>query len=111
MTASLDFERLLGPYLARQSWAQTALSRFGEPTLPVSLVDLEILRHDPPGMASVVVDCLQCTFHLVLGWRPAALAPGVLGARTDAVLGAGTDSHGEMLVYDFLADRELALLL
>jgi hypothetical protein len=111
VSASPEFEPLLGPYIARQGWAQTVLGSFGEASVPVSVVDVEVLRDEPPGMASVVVECRQHTFHLVLGWRPTAMAPGVLGARTDSVLGAGRDGSGEVLVYDFLADRELALLL
>ncbi|MGH9170465.1 MAG: hypothetical protein ACRD0Z_06290 [Acidimicrobiales bacterium] len=111
MTGVPDVEPLLGSYLARQHWAQAALGSFGEPRLPVSVVDVEVLRTEHPGLASVVVECRECTFHLVLGWRPTSLAPGVLGRHSDAVLGAACDSSGEVLVYDFLADRELAVWL
>jgi hypothetical protein len=106
-----DFEPFLGPYLARQGWAQSALGVFGEPTVPAKIVDLELLRTEHPGMASLVIECRHCTFHLVLGWRLSSAAPAVLGPHPDAVLGAGRDGAGEVLIYDFLADRELALLL
>lgn len=106
-----DFRPLVGPYLARQDWAQAALGSFGLPTVPVAVVDVEVLRFEHPGMASVVVECGNLTFHLVLGWRETAVAPGVLGARPDAVLGPGSDSRGDVLVYDFIADQELVVAL
>ncbi|MGD0084361.1 MAG: hypothetical protein ABSD78_14370, partial [Acidimicrobiales bacterium] len=102
-----DFAPLIGAYLARQDWVQAALGSFGEAKVPAEVIDTEILRLDHPGMASVVVECRECTFHLVLGWRPVAVAPGVLGARSGAVLGPARDAHGDVLVYDALADSEL----
>lgn len=102
-----DFAPLVGAYLARQDWAQTALGSFGESSLPVEVIDVEVLRTEHPGMASVIVSCRDCTFHLVLGWRPVGVAPGVLGAQSDAVLGPGHDGTGDVLVYGALADSEL----
>lgn len=102
-----DFDSLVGRYLARQEWAQAALGSFGEPDLPTEVVDLEVLRSEHPGLASVVVECRECTFHLVLGWREMGVAPGVLAAHTDAVLGPSTDASGDVLVYTALADDEL----
>ena len=102
-----DFAPLVGAYLARQDWAQTALGSFGESSLPVEVIDVEVLRTEHPGMASVIVSCRDCTFHLVLGWRPVGVAPGVLGAQSDAVLGPGHDGTGDVLVYTALADSEL----
>jgi len=102
-----DFAPLVGPYLARQDWAQAALGSFGETNLPADVTDVEVLRTEHPGMASVIVQCRDRTFHLVLGWRPVAVAPGVLGAQSDAVLGPGWDSTGEVLVYAAMADSEL----
>jgi maltokinase len=106
-----DFAPLIGAYLARQDWVQAALGSFGEAKVPAEVIDTEILRLDHPGMASVVVECRECTFHLVLGWRPVAVAPGVLGARSGAVLGPARDAHGDVLVYDALADSELVVAL
>jgi maltokinase len=106
-----DFAPLVGSYLARQGWAQAALGSFGESTLPAEVVDVEVLRLEHPGMASVIVQCRDCTFHLVLGWRPVAVAPGVLGAQSDAVLGPGKDGTGDVLVYAALADSELLVRL
>jgi maltokinase len=103
------FEPLVGPYLARQAWAQTALGSFGEPSVPAAVIDVEVLRTEHPGMASVIVECRGCTFHLVLGWRSVAVAPGVLGAQAGAVLGPAADGSGEVLVYDALADAELVV--
>jgi len=111
-TASIPvFEPLVGPYLARQTWAQTALGSFGEPSVPSAVIDVEVLRSEHPGMASVLVECRECTFHLVLGWRSVAVAPGVLGAESGAVLGPAHDGNGEVLVYDALADAELVVAL
>jgi hypothetical protein len=104
---SPDFAPLIGPYLARQDWAQSALGSFGEPRVPAELVDVEVLRSEHPGLASMIVSSRECTFHLVLGWRPIAEASGVLGARPGAVLGSAQDASGEVLVYDALADEEL----
>jgi maltokinase len=106
-----DFAPLIGAYLARQEWAQAALGSFGEPSVRTEVVDTEIIRLDHPGLASVVVDCRDCTFHLVLGWRWVAVAPGVLGARAGAVLGPARDPNGDVLVYDALADSELIVAL
>ncbi len=102
-----DFESLVGPYLARQRWAQVALGSFGEPDLPTEIVDLEVLRSEHPGLASVVVECRDCTFHLVLGWRSVGVAPAVLGSQSDAVLGPSTDGSGDVLVYAAMADGDL----
>jgi len=106
-----DFGPLVGAYLARQDWAQSALGSFGATSLPAEVIDVEVLRTEHPGMASVIVQCRDCTFHLVLGWRPVTVAPGVLGAQSDAVLGPGWDSTGEVLVYAALADSELVVRL
>lgn len=106
-----DFQPLVGPYLARQDWAQAALGSFGEPSLPAEVVEVEILRTEHPGLASLIVQCRDRTFHLVLGWRRVAVAPGVLGAQPDAVLGPADDGTGEVLVYAALADSELVVRL
>jgi maltokinase len=103
------FGPLVGPYLGRQTWAQTALGSFGESSLPVAVIDVEVLRTEHPGMASVIVECRECTFHLVLGWRSVGVAPGVLGVQSGAVLGPAHDGHDEVLVYDALADAELVV--
>jgi len=105
------FEPLVGPYLARQAWAQTALGSFSDASEPATVTDLEVLRTEHPGMASVIVECRQYTFHLVVGWRSVTVAPGVLGAQPGAVLGPSHDGQGDVLVYDALADAELVVLL
>ena len=104
---SPDFASLIGPYLARQDWAQTALGSFGEQSVPAEVLDVEVLCSEHPGLASVIVASRKCTFHLVLGWRPIATAPGMLGSRPGAVLGSAHDGREEVLVYDALADEEL----
>jgi predicted trehalose synthase len=105
------FEPLVGPYLARQAWAQTALGAVSEANEPAAVVDTEVLRTEHPGMASVIVELGERTFHLVVGWRSVTVAPGVLGAQPGAVLGPSHDGEGDVLVYDALADAELVVVL
>lgn len=104
-------EVLIGPYLGRQVWAQTALGSDSSASEAATVIDVEVLRTEHPGMASVIVACGDCTFHLVVGWRPVAVAAGVLGAQPGAVLGPSHDGEGDVLVYDALADAELVVLL
>ncbi len=111
ISGSPEIGPLIGPYLARQDWAQSALGSVGEPSVPAEILDVELLRSEYPGLASVIVGSRQCTFHLVLGWRPIGLAPGMLGARPGSVLGSAHDELGEVLVYDALADEELVRML
>lgn len=101
------FEPYVGPFLARQEWAQLALGLVGAATVPADVVDVEVLRRERPGLASVVVAVGSTELHLVLGWRDLKVAPGVLGTRAGAVLGPGEDDEGDVLVYDALADDEL----
>jgi maltokinase len=104
-------EPLVGPYLARQAWAQTALGPYAHERQAPSVTDVDVLRTEHPGMASVIVECGERTFHLVIGWRSVAVAPGVLGAQPGAVLGPSHDGQGDVLVYDALADAELVVFL
>ncbi|MGH9303350.1 MAG: hypothetical protein ACRDZ5_02935 [Acidimicrobiales bacterium] len=101
------FEPYIGPFLARQDWAQLALGLVGAATVPAAVVDVEVLRAERPGLASVVVEASEKVLHLVLGWRGLEIAPGMLGARLGAVLGPGSDAEGEVLIYDALADEAL----
>ena len=103
------FEPFIGPYLARQDWVQLALGHYGASTVWAELVDVRLLRGGRPGLASVLVAVDGRLFHLVLGWRDLASAPGMLAGRPGAVLGPAEDDTGEVLVYDALADGELVL--
>ena len=60
------------------------------------------------GLASVVVTVGERRFHVLVGWREAALAPAVLGDHQGAVLGMCDDGSGDVLCYDALADEELS---
>lgn len=104
-----DFEPFLGPFLARQDWAQSVLRAYGAAIVPAQVVDVEILRHELPGMASVVVGSGDSVFHIVIGWRDMAVAPGVLGGRPNAVLGPARHGAEDVLVYDAMADGELVV--
>ncbi|MGO9557847.1 MAG: hypothetical protein ACLPYW_02010 [Acidimicrobiales bacterium] len=106
-----ELTQLLGTFLARQDWAQSALGVFGAPSVPVRLVDAAVLRPGRPGLASVVVDAgeqFDRRLHVLLGWRPLLQATAAL-LRPDAVVGTGEDADGEVLLYDALADGELCL--
>jgi maltokinase len=106
---SPDFEPLVGPYLARQDWAQSVLHAYGAAIVPAEIIDVEVLRSVLPGLASVVVASGADVFHLVLGWRELSVAPGMLGARPHAVLGPGNDGETDVLVYDAMADSDLVV--
>ncbi|MGO9963522.1 MAG: maltokinase N-terminal cap-like domain-containing protein [Acidimicrobiales bacterium] len=100
---------LVVPYLQRQPWFLADMSRFDRGVWATfQLADLEILADGRPGMASVVVSVGNRFFHVLLGWRDAALAPAMLGDHQGAVLGMCDDGSGEVLCYDALADEELS---
>jgi len=100
---------LVVPYLQRQSWFLADMSRFDRGVWATfQLVDLEVVADGRPGMASVVVTFGNRPFHVLVGWRDAALAPAVLGGHQGAVLGMCDDGLGEVLCYDALADEELS---
>lgn len=105
--------RLLGPFLARQEWAQSVLGLLGEASVPVRLLDLELLSEGRPGLMSAVVEASgarTCRLHVVVGWRGVEAITGT-PLRPGAVIGAGRDEEGEVVLYDALADHELSLRL
>jgi predicted trehalose synthase len=100
---------LVIPYLERQPWFIADMARYDRGLLATfRLADLEIVFDGRPGMASVVVTVGERPFHVLVGWRDAAQAPGALGDHQGAVLGMCDDGTGEVLCYDALADEELA---
>lgn len=101
---------LLGRYLARQEWAQSAVGVFDTRALRITAIDAVVLRPGRPGLASVMVDAGEppVRLHVLVGWREVAQGTAAL-VRPGAVLGTGSDGDGEVLVYDALADRELCL--
>jgi len=106
-----ELARLLAPFLARQSWAQSALGTFGASTVPARVVDATVLRAGRPGLASVIVEAgasFACRLHVVVGWRGVPDATAAL-LRPGAVLGTGEDDEGDVLLYNALADGDLCL--
>ena len=102
-------EGLVVPYLQRQPWFLADMSRFDRGVWATfRLADLEIVLDGRPGLASVVVAVGNRPFHVLVGWREAALAPAVLGDHQGAVLGMCDDGSGDVLCYDALADEELS---
>lgn len=108
-----ELSRALGTFLARQEWAQSALGILGARRLPTRVVDVEVLNVGAPGFASVIVDAgepASSRLHVLVGWRPVAEATAAL-LRADAVIAAGSDDSGELLLYEALADGALRLQL
>jgi len=102
-------EGLVVPYLERQPWFLADMSRVDRSVRAnARLADLEVLLHERPGLASVVVTVGGHSFHVLVGWREPALAPAILGSRQGAVLGICDDGSGEVLCYDAFADEELS---
>jgi predicted trehalose synthase len=103
---------LLGPFLARLAYVQSVLGDFGASSIPLEVVEYEVLLGGPTGLASVVVDAgaggSACRLHVVVGWRPLSRAASILD-RPDAVIGTSPNGDGDLLVYDALADRELCV--
>jgi predicted trehalose synthase len=102
-------EGLVIPYLERQPWFVIDMARYGRGVWATfRLADFEIVRDGRPGMASVVVTLGDRPFHVLVGWRDAALAPAAIGDQQGAMLGLCDDGSGDVLCYDALADEELA---
>jgi predicted trehalose synthase len=102
-------EALVVPYLERQAWFLAGMSEVDRSTLATTrLADLEIVLPGRPGLASVVVSVDDHRFHILVGWREAAIAAAVLGSHRGAVLGLCDDGSGEVLCYDAMADEELS---
>lgn len=106
-----ELEGLLGAFVARQRWAQSELGSSGSHDVTIRLVDLEVLREGRPGLASAVVDAGEggtSRLHVVIGWRPVSEAPASR-LQPGSVIGTGSDTEGEVVLYDALGDAELAL--
>jgi predicted trehalose synthase len=102
-------EELVVPYIQRQPWFLAHMARFDRASRAVfALADFEIVLDGRPGMASVVVTFGGRPFHILVGWRDAALAPAVLGDHAAAVLGICEDGSGDVLCYNALVDDELS---
>ncbi len=73
----------------------------------------------PAGLARLLVQAGECALQVLIGWREATAAAGVLRGRESAILGAlpasafneeaSIGSAGDVLVYDALADEEMLL--
>ncbi|MDA8295920.1 MAG: hypothetical protein M0004_04910 [Actinomycetota bacterium] len=95
-------------YLERQVWFHRAIA--GKPEGELSLVAADVLRHDEPGLARLLVARGSQRFQLLAGWREATAVGGVLKGRESALLGSAPvpgDGTQGVLVYDALADDDL----
>lgn len=109
--APLELVELLGPFVARQGWARHTLEVEPVRSVPVALVDAEVILSGRPGLVSIVVDAgdrPRRRLHLLVGWRQVTDATEVLSSA-GALIGPATADGEEVLCYDALADQELCL--
>jgi maltokinase len=93
-------------YLDRQEWlAQTVAN---DAPAAIELISGEILREGPPGLARLVLGRGERRLQLLVGWRHATELAGVLRNEDRALLGSVPDGDLTLIVYDALADDELA---
>ncbi len=94
-------------YLDRQSWFQLTVpgARLDE----IELVRAEMLREEPLPLCRLLLRCRARHFSVFAGWRDVTAAAQALHGREGAIFGSAAGDRGSVLVYDALADDELAL--
>ncbi len=103
------------PFLERQPWYRGCTAGRGRRSPRAGragLVELEPLAGLPAGWAACSSPAGAQRFQVLVGWRPATEAASVLrGARGRRCSGRRTTAATEVVVYDALADDELAVRL
>ena len=94
-------------YLDRQPWFQ--LTTPGARADEIELVNSEMLNEAPPPLCRLLLQCRGRHFSVFAGWRDAAEASQALHGREGAIFGSALEGQRSVLVYDALADDELAL--
>jgi maltokinase len=94
-------------YLDRQPWFQ--LTTPGARADEIELVSSELLREESPPLCRLLLECRGRHFSVFAGWRDAAEASRALHGREGAIFGSALEDRRSVLVYDALADDELAL--
>jgi maltokinase len=104
-----ELAALARPYLERQAWYQAAIA--SSPHAPLELVSVEVVHSTRPGLARLLLGRGSRMFQLIVGWREPAEVATFLHGRESAQLGQWSDAEGTVLVFDALADDELAISL
>ncbi len=94
-------------YLDRQRWFQLTVP--GARADEIELVKVEMLREEGPPLYRLLLRCRGRSFSLFTGWRDASEASDALPGREGAIYGSALDGGRTVLVYDALADDELAI--
>jgi predicted trehalose synthase len=102
-----SLETLARAYLDRQPWFQRT-SGGARPT-EISIVSEHQIVDEPVPLAHLVMLCRSRNYSCFVGWRPAAEASLVLHGRESAIYGSASRRDGGVLVYDALADDDLAI--
>lgn len=102
-----SLETLARAYLDRQPWFQQT-SGGARPT-EISIVRERQMMDGPVPLAHLVMFCRSRDYSCFVGWRPADDASRVLHGRESAIYGSASRSDGGVLVYDALADDDLAI--
>jgi maltokinase len=105
----VELASLAATYLARQSWYLATID--GESPAALELTSFELLAPPRPGLAQLLLTGGGHTYQLIVGWRSPPEAASFLHGRESALLGPWEDEGGPVLVYDALADDELAIAL
>lgn len=100
-------ETLARGYLDRQPWFQITSGAVAPEE--IALEHDELLRDSPPHLCRLVLSCRGRRYSLFAGWRPATEVAEALHGRETAIFGSATTESAPVLVYDALADDELAV--
>jgi maltokinase len=100
-------EFLTRAHLDRQPWFQ--MTSGGAAPHEITLVSERQLVESPVPLAHLVLTCRSRNYSCFVGWRPAPDVSRILHGREGAIFGSGTTRAGGVLVYDALADDELAI--
>ena len=104
---SLEF--LARAHLDRQPWFQ--MTSGGAAPHEITLVSERQLIDAPVPLAHLVLTARSRNYSCFVGWRTPEEVSEVLHGREGAIYGSATRRKGGVLVYDALADDELAIAL
>ncbi len=102
-----SLESLARAYLDRQPWFQ--MTSGGASPSEVTLVSGREIASGPVPLAHLELLCRSRNYSCFVGWRPAAEVAEILHGREGAIYGSAMRRGGGALVYDALADDELAI--
>lgn len=102
-----SLEALARAYLDRQPWFQ--MTSGGAAPSEIDLVSERQIAEAPVPFAHLVLSCRSRNYSCFAGWRPPAEVSQIFHGREAAIYGSATRRDGSVLVYDALADDELAI--